>query len=192
MFKKLSPYIAGPTLAGASLSVLLGMNPAQAAPCVTTSLSTIGASASGYVCEIGDKKFTFGTDVDDFGGLGDVSFTTSGSQYNIIFNNFGNLINPVTAFDIGVDVLNPANEVINVFRIPTVGTPFTVIDDTLTNTPFPYQSGTIGSTFEGTGTLTALRFEINQQPVPGPLPILGVGAAFGFSRKLRKRIKHSL
>ena len=26
---------------------------------------------------------------------------------------------------------------------------------------------------------------------PGPLPILGVGAAFGFSRKLRKRIKSS-
>lgn len=26
-------------------------------------------------------------------------------------------------------------------------------------------------------------------PVPGPLPILGVGAAFGFTRKLRKRIK---
>jgi hypothetical protein len=25
--------------------------------------------------------------------------------------------------------------------------------------------------------------------VPGPLPILGIGAAFGFSRKLRKRIK---
>jgi len=25
-------------------------------------------------------------------------------------------------------------------------------------------------------------------PVPGPLPLLGVGAAFGFSRKLRKRI----
>jgi hypothetical protein len=27
--------------------------------------------------------------------------------------------------------------------------------------------------------------------VPGPLPLLGVGAAFGFSRKLRKRIKTS-
>ncbi len=27
--------------------------------------------------------------------------------------------------------------------------------------------------------------------VPGPLPLLGVGAAFGFSRKLRKRIKGS-
>jgi hypothetical protein len=30
-----------------------------------------------------------------------------------------------------------------------------------------------------------------QQPVPGPLPILGAGAAFGFSRKLRSRIKAS-
>ena len=27
--------------------------------------------------------------------------------------------------------------------------------------------------------------------VPGPLPILGAGAAFGFSRKLRNRIKAS-
>ena len=29
----------------------------------------------------------------------------------------------------------------------------------------------------------------NASDVPGPLPILGVAAAFGFSRKLRKRIK---
>jgi hypothetical protein len=31
----------------------------------------------------------------------------------------------------------------------------------------------------------------NYAAVPGPLPLLGVGAAFGFSRKLRKRIKSS-
>jgi hypothetical protein len=30
---------------------------------------------------------------------------------------------------------------------------------------------------------------VEVQPVPGPLPILGITAAFGFSRKLRKRIK---
>ena len=29
------------------------------------------------------------------------------------------------------------------------------------------------------------------QPVPGPLPILGIGAAFCYSRKLRKRIKNA-
>lgn len=28
-------------------------------------------------------------------------------------------------------------------------------------------------------------------PVPGPLPLLGIGAAFGFSRNMRKRIKDS-
>ena len=28
-------------------------------------------------------------------------------------------------------------------------------------------------------------------PTPGPLPLLGAGAAFGFSRKLRSRIKLS-
>ena len=31
----------------------------------------------------------------------------------------------------------------------------------------------------------------NSASVPGPLPVLGVAAAFGFSRKLRKRIKSS-
>jgi hypothetical protein len=32
---------------------------------------------------------------------------------------------------------------------------------------------------------------VSAQPVPGPLPLLGVGAAFGYSRKLRKRIVSS-
>ncbi len=39
----------------------------------------------------------------------------------------------------------------------------------------------IGSIYGTTGPLTA----------PGPLPLLGVGAAFGFSRKLRRRIQLS-
>jgi hypothetical protein len=34
-------------------------------------------------------------------------------------------------------------------------------------------------------------FRVDAQSVPGPLPILGIGAAFGFSRKLRKRINYS-
>jgi hypothetical protein len=33
------------------------------------------------------------------------------------------------------------------------------------------------------------RSDTNGVVVPGPLPLLGVGAAFGFSRNLRKRIK---
>ena len=47
--------------------------------------------------------------------------------------------------------------------------------------------------FTGSGTLT-LRADLSTEvtrtsSVPGPLPILGLAAAFGFSRKLRKRIK---
>jgi len=40
--------------------------------------------------------------------------------------------------------------------------------------------------FDGLATVSA-----TPVPVPGPLPALGAAAAFGFSRKLRKRIKHS-
>jgi hypothetical protein len=50
-----------------------------------------------------------------------------------------------------------------------------------------------GLTFNSTGTVNVTQTPItfNTTAVPGPLPILGVGAAFGWSRKLRKRIKSS-
>ena len=42
-----------------------------------------------------------------------------------------------------------------------------------------------------TGADLAFKANIADAPsnVPGPLPVLGLAAAFGFSRKLRKRIK---
>jgi hypothetical protein len=43
-----------------------------------------------------------------------------------------------------------------------------------------------------TDTYTNTRFTPDNPTVPGPLPILGAGAAFGCSRKLRRRIKQSL
>ena len=42
-------------------------------------------------------------------------------------------------------------------------------------------------TVDSSGALVSINNEFTQ--VPGPLPILGAGAAFGFSRKLRGRIK---
>jgi hypothetical protein len=47
-----------------------------------------------------------------------------------------------------------------------------------------YTNGTNGIDFGPTQSLS-----LQQNEVPGPLPILGAGAAFGFSRKLRNRIK---
>ena len=43
----------------------------------------------------------------------------------------------------------------------------------------------------GTWTLTGTSETIKINVVPGPLPLVGVGAAFGFSRRLRQRIQRS-
>jgi hypothetical protein len=37
--------------------------------------------------------------------------------------------------------------------------------------------------------IDAIQNNYTQRPVPGPLPLLGAGAAFGFSRRIRSRIK---
>lgn len=36
-----------------------------------------------------------------------------------------------------------------------------------------------------------ITFQVTTNPVPGPLPVLGAGAAFGFSRRLRRRIQRN-
>lgn len=51
-------------------------------------------------------------------------------------------------------------------------------------------SGLIG-TWSLTGTSETIQVVLGNPPaaaVPGPLPLLGIGAAFGWSRHLRKRI----
>jgi hypothetical protein len=64
--------------------------------------------------------------------------------------------------------------------------------------PSTFTAGTLSSAFTNTFNVTSQGFttfdnSVDQKAatssVPGPLPILGAGAAFGFSRKLRSRIK---
>jgi hypothetical protein len=45
-------------------------------------------------------------------------------------------------------------------------------------------SSIYGATFGGGVSIAQL-----PQPVPGPLPLLGAASAFGFSRKLRRRLR---
>ncbi|MEB3243183.1 MAG: hypothetical protein VKO44_06055 [Cyanobacteriota bacterium] len=44
---------------------------------------------------------------------------------------------------------------------------------------------------DGTSAVFSGKVFIEYQYVPGPLPLLGAGAAFGWSRRLRKRIKNA-
>jgi hypothetical protein len=49
---------------------------------------------------------------------------------------------------------------------------------------------TSGSTAANNGGLIRISaFEADRAPAPGPLPLFGAGAAFGWSRKLRRRIQ---
>jgi hypothetical protein len=50
-------------------------------------------------------------------------------------------------------------------------------------------SGLLG-TWTINGTSETINVKVGN-PVPGPLPVLGAGAAFGFSRRLRQRIQRS-
>jgi hypothetical protein len=51
--------------------------------------------------------------------------------------------------------------------------------------------GAFTGTFEGPGDVQFSAFSAPSE-VPGPLPILGAAAAFGYSRKLRRRLKTKL
>ncbi|MEI6029985.1 MAG: choice-of-anchor E domain-containing protein [Synechococcaceae cyanobacterium ELA739] len=81
----------------------------------------------------------------------------------------------------------------NVLRAYFAGTP--TLNNISTNI---FSTPTSGNGFIGNSALTlsgnvylTYTYEIPPAPgaVPGPIPILGAGAAFGFSRKLRKRIR---
>jgi hypothetical protein len=83
-----------------------------------------------------------------------------------------------TIFDIALNGIGNTN---------TVWTPF--------SRRFTATSSTTSLVFTGTGasdSVGALIDNVTLIEVPAPLPLLGIGAAFGWSRKLRNRIKSSL
>ncbi|MEB3316836.1 MAG: hypothetical protein VKO39_01645 [Cyanobacteriota bacterium] len=55
--------------------------------------------------------------------------------------------------------------------------------------PIGVVSTTVVNSWNAPNGIDMISNTIRQQPVPGPLPVLGAGLAFGFSRKLRQRCK---
>ena len=71
----------------------------------------------------------------------------------------------------------------------------TIAGQTLASLGFTFSSGLLGSwTLNGTGDTIQAFLGPASPPsaVPGPLPLLGAGAAFGWSRRLRHRIAQPL
>jgi hypothetical protein len=50
-------------------------------------------------------------------------------------------------------------------------------------------SSTITNSWNSPLGMNQMGNTVTQQPVPGPLPLLGAATMFGFSRKLRRRIQ---
>jgi hypothetical protein len=198
MLSKLKILPALAAIAGGTVfSLGLASAPAQAA-CGTVTLAFLAAGGS-VAC--GDKLFE-GFSSLDFAPLSattTVEFTELNPlDYKVSFI-FGDVNNPNTGLGTGiyspvyfVKVLDPTKSIIG------YNTQFTASGDvgsiisalTLTDQFDPtlatYQAE---SELEvGASTKVQVWSHFYSQ-TPGPLPILGAGAAFGFSRKLRRRIK---
>lgn len=102
-----------------------------------------------------------------------------------------------TSFKFQVDV-DPLLAPINYISAASLSTPNTLPPSkTLTITPagtlpaYPTSvSYNVSATLTGpTSNVRAYSVAITQDMVPGPLPILGAGLAFGYSRKLRNRVR---
>jgi hypothetical protein len=67
-------------------------------------------------------------------------------------------------------------------------TPYVALSDMTLTTVYVKDTWTV----DGGTQLNSISNNFKSAPVPGPLPILGAGMAFGYSRKLRARIKASV
>lgn len=196
---------------------LMASPPAQAGPtppfptCVNGSLDTFLNKG----CSRGDKNFVFGTYLGDL--LADevnVLISGSGNSYtiNITPNSFwtgtGALDYTVEVNSRSTDLLATLSGAMSTSEPQstftgnttatgtnpgTCGSAVAVTSWSCASSPLTYPFGVITTkvtnTWNSPRGLNSISNTIRQQPVPGPLPLLGAGAAYGFSRKLRQRIK---
>jgi hypothetical protein len=193
-------------LASASLALVVDANPAKAALNYTIyeAFGNLYLTASGYV----DVPLTFETPAEgcgtDYGVIyGPTAAFCSGQGMNRGYfiagtSSFGGPSSVLFSADASTGWSTYVSGIGQTFSIDEVYYSPDPIDSEavwygksladigLSNTP----SGVLGSwtIMSSSDTITLNRIN---KPVPGPLPILGAGAAFGFSRRFRQRINAS-
>jgi hypothetical protein len=193
MFNKLKSLPALAALAGGTiLSIGLTSAPAQAA-CGTESLADL-LNGKSVIC--GDKEFfDFGSY--DFGLLNSgmsVEFSQAGLSHTVTYIFDQALVTGTYLPLYKISVLSPQS-IINTTTDVTLtpgGVPALVTPSALLSQINPPPMAQYEAVLElqiAPGTTTVTSWSQTYTQTPGPLPILGAGAAFGFSRKLRSRIK---
>jgi hypothetical protein len=188
----LSKFKTLPALAAMAGGVLaagtLAPSPTHAADCDTVPLSSLYVPGAEFVC--GDTKYYNFTSADfDINGTAAFSQSPDGTVHTLAFTGFDppGLVGPSTyTINFNVDVLS-SDTIINYASGTTATGPSPSDSLTLISSPNPYEFTGILEISDSSTTVTAWNLSVTQ--TPGPLPILGAGAAFGVSRKLRRRIK---
>jgi hypothetical protein len=193
--------------------------PAHSAELCNNVFQAFGISQyqSGDTCTIGDKQltnftfpvgFTSGnfTFTEPAIGNHELSFTAVGQQFTPGTYAFGYTITATQAdriiaqkIDLSSSVQTTNNGTIALDTLASGGA-VTGPSSAPSQSPFfaPVQSLNATTTVVVTsGTFTGWKNSYLQQssqgtPTPGPLPLLGAASAFGFSRKLRRRIKSQI
>lgn len=182
---KMNPALA--TMAGGMLAATMLMSaPARADDCGT--VIPLSSIAPGNTFKCGDKTY-FGFGNPDFGtgNTGTAVFSFSGVDHFLKLTFNTPLTDDIYKFTYNVTVDPP--ETIVGFASDVTGVNPTLVTET---------HGLVGGGAPTYSVSASLDVPLNSnvdswtltlRQTPGPLPILGVGAAFGFSRKLRNRIK---
>jgi len=130
------------------------------------------------------SKYFWGFENNPPGTLSQTLPTVAGTIYDIsfLFNSYQN--EPDNALSVQVGSLTYTLDLVP-FAWTTYSGTFTAASS---STPLNF----LFKTIPGSGTVGLDNVVVNQKgsavKVPGPLPLLGAGAAFGWSRRLRKRI----
>jgi hypothetical protein len=188
MLTKLKALPALATMAGAMvLAPMLTPAPSQAAGCgtytVTELLGTYGAGGDTIDC--GDKSFYSFSDI-DFGPDTTATFADLGTTHTLTWNFSTPLAGPAmflgkyTVEPIGSETILDIDDTVYSGSGPVSPNLVTSITGDIWDVEAGIDLGPSATLSSWTNTI---------QQTPGPLPILGAGAAFGFSRKLRRRIK---
>jgi hypothetical protein len=200
-----TPWASLLTTGGIVLFSAINAAPAAAAPpCVSGTLISeiVTPPSTGYTCEIGGIIYTFNPSMAELNSspTAALNFINTPTFQKLIFANLSNEgliefsyeINTMTESVVSIEQSYEPDPMLPPPLFPPVGLTGLA---TIPGLPFPPSpsSLTVEATFEPDtsgnppfATLTSLTHTIYK--TPAPLPMVGAGLAFAFSRKLRRRI----
>lgn len=169
-----------PTASGvftmSAVDVTAGNNPDKAPPCQINSVGLMGTAVNQWDAGQIDTSGSFRYSVN----AGSLMFTEVSLNTDISFNQLGTVTKNIYS-DPGYTNL--------------IGTMMSTNGNSVAFQPLTDQTLStiyIEDTYSFNGTTQLNSISNNFKVTPGPLPILGAGASFAFSRKLRRRIKSAV